>query len=143
MAAEAYGPFMQRIGQIVGGEPLLIHVDFNSPGALTKAISAPITEMATFFFDGAPSSDYVSGAEKAEQWISGGDGFLGMAWGTTHEEVERDGVKGKAAVVVIGWQSYDAHMAFRAREDFKEKIGLLRGNSKAIEMHHVQLMQAV
>ena len=143
MQTEAYGPFMQRFGEVVSGPPQLIHVDFNSPGSLSKALSAPITEIATFYFDGEPPSDYGSGVEKAEQWIGDGDGYLGSAWGTTYEEVEREGVKGKAAVVVIGWQSYEKHMAFRAREDFREKIGMLRGGSKAIEMHHVAMMQAL
>lgn len=146
MTSSSYGPFMQRFGQVISDPTTvsLTHVDFSSPGNLAKALSAPITEIATFYFDGAPPSDYGSGVEKAEHWIGGvGGGYLGLAWGTTHEEVERDGVKGKAAVVAIGWQSYEAHMAFRGREDFKEKIGLLRSSSKAVEMHHVAFMQAL
>jgi hypothetical protein len=34
-------------------------------------------------------------------------------YGTTYEEIEREGVKGKGAILLIGWESRDEHMAFR------------------------------
>jgi hypothetical protein len=79
---------------------------------LSTALSAPVTELATFYFEGAPPKDHLEGVHKFRQlaeekkW----EGYLGSAAGITYEEVEREGVKGKAAVLAIGWTSVDAHM---------------------------------
>lgn len=59
------------------------------------------------------------------------------AWGVTHEELEYEGVKGKAAVLALGWDSVEDHMTLRGMESFKKNIGGLRGESQKIEMHHV------
>jgi hypothetical protein len=122
------------------------HVDFEPAGALSKAVSAPVTEIATFYCEGEPGSEWMSNAAKAGDWLqreAAEAGYLGIAYGITHEEVEYKGVKGKAAVIAIGWKSVEAHMSFRETQTFKENIGLLRGEAKAIEMHHVVMMQAL
>lgn len=146
MASPAYQPFIARIGAIMSGPAAIHHVDFSPSGALTTALSAPVTELATFYCSGAPGADWESNAAKAAEWLASeaaSAGYLGMAYGVTHEEVEYKGVKGKAAVAAIGWTSKEAHMAFRETQTFRENIGLLRGEAKAIEMHHVVLMQAL
>jgi hypothetical protein len=63
--------------------------------------------------------------------------------GVTHEEIEKDSVKGKGAVLLIGWQSRQEHMDFREKETFKKNIQLLRQNAKGIEMHHTTFMTHV
>jgi len=142
-ASSEYPPFMKAFGKIIAGGAQLIHVDFQPASALTKALSAPVTEIATFYHNGAPSDSYVEDALKIEPVLAKADGYLGAALGVTYEEVEREGVKGKAAVLVVGWQSKEAHMAFRETESFRENIGMLRGEAKGIEMHHVALMKAL
>lgn len=124
------------------------HVDFEPAGALRKALSAPVTEFATFYCDAqsAPGAEWKSNAAKAGEWLekeASQVGYLGLAYGVTHEEIEYKGVKGKAAVIAVGWTSKEAHMAFRETQTFKENTGLLRGEAKAIEMHHVVMMQAL
>lgn len=112
--------------------------DFKPDGAVARCFSAPATEIATFYFDGEPPSDYFDNVKKcADEVLKEIDGFLGWAVGTTHEVVEKEGVKGKAAVLLIGWQSVEQHMAFRNTQSFKDNIHLLRSTSKKIEMHHV------
>ena len=149
MASPAYGPFVQRLGSIMSGNATIHHVDFEpSAGALTKAFSSPVTEIATFYCDSEPIPDWMSNAAKAAEWLGeqpAEAGYVGgsAAWGITHEVVEREGVKGKAAVIAIGWTSREAHMAFRGTETFRENIGLLRGEARGIEMHHVVLMEGL
>ncbi|CAJ2510121.1 Uu.00g060210.m01.CDS01 [Anthostomella pinea] len=138
MASSTYGPFLDRFMSLVDGEPKMMHADFKPEGNATKCLSAPATEIATFYFDGEPPSDYFENVKKAtEGAFKDADGILGWAVGTTHEEVAREGVKGKAAVLLIGWQSVDQHMAFRNTQVFRDNIHLLRGSAKRIEMHHV------
>lgn len=146
MASPAYVPFLERIGTIMSGPASIHHVDFHSSAALTKALSAPVTELATWHCSCEPDADWLANAAKAVQWLekdATASGYLGMAYGITHEEVEYKGVKGKSGVAAIGWKSKEAHMAFRETQTFKENIGLLRGKAEAIEMHHVALMQAL
>ena len=152
MASAAYAPFVKSLGTIMSGNATIHHVDFepsgSSGGALAKAFSAPVTEIATFYCDREPIADWMSNAAKAaklleEQPASAGYLAGSAAYGITHEVVEREGVKGKAAVIAIGWTSKEAHMAFRGTQTFRENIGLLRGEAKGIEMHHVVLMEGL
>jgi len=144
-ASTAYQSFVKRLGAIMFASPQIHHVDFEPAGALAKAFSAPVTEVATFYCDVEPISDWLSNASKAvsrleEQPASAG--YLSSSYGITHEVVEYKGVKGKAAVIAIGWTNKEAHLAFRETQTFRENIGLLRGEAKAIEMHHVAMMAA-
>ncbi|CAK4000932.1 Hypothetical predicted protein [Lecanosticta acicola] len=138
----AYKPFLQRFMTIVDGEPTICHVDFKPDGALPRALSAPVTEVATFYFAGEAPKDYL---EKATRFLANNegekvDGYLGGAVGTTYEEIEREGVKGKGAVLVIGWSSVEAHMKFRETSTFKDNIQLLRQGAQKISMNHVPFM---
>ncbi|KAK0937109.1 hypothetical protein LTR29_011318 [Friedmanniomyces endolithicus] len=143
MKSDSYGPFGKKLGAIIDGDISIVHADFKPEGALTKAFSAPVTEVATFYFNDAPPSDYVETVGKMDKALHGVDGYLGLAIGITHETVEEGEIKGKAAVAAIGWQSKEAHMAFRETQSFKDNIHLLRSSSKKVTMWHVQFMQSV
>lgn len=150
MQTEGYKPFVGRFSTILeeGGSPAfqMMHVDFKPEGGLTKATSAPITEVATFYFGGEAPSGYEDGVHQFRDIIDKDKaaGYLGSALGITHEDdVEREGAKGKAAVLVIGWQSVEAHMAFRETTTFKDNIHLLRNGVQKAEMHHTQFMNVV
>ena len=65
------------------------------------------------------------------------------AYGITHEELSHEGVKGKAAVVLVGWKSDEARTAFRQTKTFEECVGLLKGEAKAIDTLHVMLNKPV
>lgn len=141
------------------------HVDFQPASALNTVLSAPVTEIVTFYFDGVPPPAYSENVEKfakvAEEKKV--DGYQGLAYGFTHEEVEKDGIKGKAAVLAIGWQSVDKHMvgvplerwarrkrgvanhslqAFRNTQAFGDSIPLIRSTSNKAAMQHVAFLQA-
>jgi len=121
--------------------PSLLHVDLKPEGGLTSALSAPVTEVATFYFDGAPPENAAEGVDKAlNALVAEGHKLAGWAFGVTYEEFEKDGVKGKCGILTIGWESVDAHMEARKGQAFKDNIDSLRNGAKGIEMHHVQVM---
>lgn len=145
MATAAYKPFLNTFKTIIGGPFSLVHVDFTPADGVKRALSAPVTELATFYWDGAPPDDAVSSVEKfIKAWeAEAGEGKVRWAYGVTHEEIEREGVKGKGAVLLIGWESKEEHMQFRETEVFKKNIDLLRQGAKGAEMHHTQFMDFV
>jgi hypothetical protein len=122
------------------------HVDFEPIGSKAKVVSAPVTGITTFYCDGAPGANWLSDAAKAAELMgrdSASTGFMGISYGITHEELSREGVKGKAAVVLVGWKSDEARTAFRQTETFQECVGLLKGEAKAIDTLHVMLKKPV
>ncbi len=74
---------------------------------MKRATSQPVTEVATFYFDGAPPEDAVESVTKFIDVCQkeSGQTVAGWAYGITHEEIEKDGVKGKGGVLLIGWES--------------------------------------
>jgi len=118
----------------------IYHVDFQPHSEFIAALQAPSTEFARFFFAGEPPSDYMSIylKEIGPKQKAKSPGLLSIAAGITHEEVEYKGVKGKAAVLVLGWESLEAHTVdFVGSEVYKETIPTVKSTSKANEIHHV------
>lgn len=143
MNSEAYGPFLKQFLSIAAGAPTIVHTDFTPHSALETALAAPVTEVVKCYLDNE-SATAAYDVSKASAFLDQGkdvEGYKGGAVGTTYEEMEKDGVKGKGAVLAIGWESVQKHMEFRETEAFKEKIGLLRQGAKGIEMGHVQFME--
>ena len=124
---------------------MFAHADFKPEGSLNKTFSAPVTEIAVFGFEGNPPEGYIDEVTKFGKILDEEkfEGYLGSSIGVTYEDLERDGVKGKAAVLAIGWQSVDVHMAFRESQTFKDNIHLLRSSAKSIDMNHVAFLQAL
>lgn len=141
MKSTEYAPMLEHLKALLSGAPSIYHFEFSSSGFIS-ATSAPVTELATFYLD-SKSSSFESNARKFEEAVEGGsvEGYLGSSSGWSVEEVEHEklgaGSKGKAYMLAIGWQSKEAHMAFRETETFKNNIGLLREGPKGAEMHHV------
>ncbi|KAK3720629.1 hypothetical protein LTR37_003678 [Vermiconidia calcicola] len=146
MNSDIYSAFLKRFATIMDADPIIAHADFQPDGGLNSALGAPVTEVATFYFDGAPPDDAQENAKKfieTCQKEAPGSGVSGWAYGITDEEIEKDGAKGKGGVLLVGWPSVDAHMEFRNSEVFKNNIDLLRKEVKGIEVHHVAFMNVV
>lgn len=148
MASPEYGPMVKHLKQIMAeGEPQFIHYEFPSTGKLTSAFSAPVTELATFYLPSKTSS-FQSNLENFAEVISSSNvsGFLGVASGWSIEDVEHEGFgtgkKGKAVLLAIGWESIDAHMAFRETDTFRNVIGFAREEPKGAELHHVAMLSS-
>jgi hypothetical protein len=64
---------------------------------------------------------------------------MGWAFGTTHEVIERDGVRGKGNMLMVGWETVEAHLDSHNTQALKDNIHkLTTPEVKASEMHHVQ-----
>ncbi|KAF1352282.1 hypothetical protein BDV97DRAFT_397317 [Delphinella strobiligena] len=147
MTSPEYGPMVESLEAIISGPPSFVHYDFASMGKLVAALSAPVTELATFYLPSKTSS-FQTNLERFEKASSesGTNGFLGITTGWSIEDVEHEGFSegktGKSVLLAIGWDSIDAHMAFRETDVFKDIIGLLRGEPKGVELHHATLRTA-
>ena len=98
MAGEDYPPFLEKMKTIMAGPPSFAHVDFDTDG-LASALKAPVTEVATFYFNEKPPDAYLPGVVEFVKACAAdagtGNGPTRYALGTTHELIEKDGVKGQ------------------------------------------------
>lgn len=142
MASDTYPSFVKTFSTIFTGDPQIVHVDFEPAGGAKAAMSAPVTEIATFYYDNEPPEDSFAGAKKlVEALQKDGQNIFGWAFGKTHEVIERDGAKGKGNVLVIGWETVQAHLDARQTQAFKDNIHHLRTPQvKAAEVHHVAIL---
>lgn len=116
----------------------------SSSSAALGAPHTPVTEVLTCYFEsdenGSKADGFESRFDKFIASISGG-GFKGAARGWVVEEVEYKGEKRRAFVGLVGWESVEAHMAFRETEAFRENIPLLRQEALGMELHHTRFDQ--
>jgi heme-degrading monooxygenase HmoA len=135
----SYGPFKARLASLM--ESVHLH---HIPQPDTKLIGrAPVTEVATFH-DAEPGM--LENVEKVATTLEKNkpEGFHGAIYGKVIEEIVRhkdagkkDVEGGEAVVLLIGWDSKEAHLKFRETELFKENIWLLREKNGGSEMFHV------
>ncbi|KAK3077699.1 hypothetical protein LTS18_009539, partial [Coniosporium uncinatum] len=133
--SEAYQPFVKHISTLLSGPAYLHHVHFRTPFAAVA--SAPVTEMLTMYFKPTISYAQQEEAEKAvDELVAAAQrhasGFKGAASGWAVELIKHESLvneiheKGMAFLVALGWESVDAHMAFRETKEFKRYIEPLR-----------------
>lgn len=145
----SYGPFSKTLGSILDG----VHLFHLTPTPFPPTVlsTAPVVEILSFFNQGP---EFLSNMQKfvelAESKRQEGlvPGLYGGAYGESvevgqikHAEVlegKEAGGEGKAVVGWLGWESVEAHMAFRETDPFKESIGLLRGGKSGPEVFHVK-----
>lgn len=137
------------MGPILDGPASIHHAYLRSPSqsGATSSLTAPVTELATFYF---PSS--ISDSEQKEFDDTAAtfnevvekhaEGCRGISGGWAVEEVEHASVgKGRAYVLALGWDSVDAHMAFRETKEFKDAIVHVREKIKGAAMYHVKFQE--
>lgn len=156
MDSEAYGPFMKDIGKDITASPAVYHVPFVPfpPTVLNNDSGRGKTAVAEVCHAYFPADiDMLQQQEalaQVQQFIDETkkldvEGFTGeAAHGFALEEVEFKGEKARAIVLVLGWESVDAHMAFRDTEGFQKVIPLMRTlpNLKGMEVWHVTNTEA-
>lgn len=137
---QEYQCFREKLGVTHTGNPDLIHVDFQPESGVAEALSAPVTEVATFYYDKAPPASSYDGAKTLlEALIKDGVNIKGWAFGTTHEVITRDGVRGKGNVLLVGWDTMEAHAESHSTQALKDHIHkLTTPEVKTYEMHHVR-----
>jgi hypothetical protein len=129
---------MSNISEMMNGIPKWFHFKpVNFPPTVLS--SSPCVEFATFY---GVDDKFMSRTEKFLASIGSVDvdGYLENTFGPVIEEIAKDdgSGKGKAIVVLIGWESKEKHMAFRETQTFKDNIPLLREGVAAAEVFHVE-----
>lgn len=152
MGQPNYETFLKHLLSIVDGEMGVLHVEFNPhpPSAAVSGTSSPVTEVVDHYFvadlSDSEKSDFESNLSKFVKVLEEkADGYKGFAGGWIVEEQEHKDMEGKARVwqSCIGWESVDAHMAFRETQVFRDNVHLMRPESrKAVTMHHVNFQDA-
>ncbi|KAI0121731.1 hypothetical protein BJ170DRAFT_599896 [Xylariales sp. AK1849] len=148
--SEAYGPFLEGFGSIVAAPTTPYHVAFdpNPPTALDNEDGkgkSKVTEVLHVYFSAdltvvqqqanlAAVQDFIDKAKPVAKGISGE-----TAHGFVLEELDYKGEKCRALVAVVGWDSIDAHHAFRDSEEFSKLSPLFAGleGLKGREVWHV------
>ena len=120
-------------------------MDFKGPdGGVSEALSAPVTEVATFYYDEAPPETSFEGAKTLiEALQNDGVKFQGWAFGTTHEVIERDGFRGKKPlkIILIQWTAATLLCGLLGTETFAEvlpnlgKANVLVAGWETVEAH--------
>ncbi|KAJ9157409.1 hypothetical protein NKR23_g66 [Pleurostoma richardsiae] len=109
----------------------------------TVALSAPATEVFTGY--GAQPGFAGNVAQFAEKLdAEKPTGYYGLAHGEVLEEISKEegGEKGKAAKLVIGWESREAHFEAKGKPGaIANNIGLLRVLQKSADLYHVNFKQ--
>jgi len=89
----------------------------------------------------AAEEGLVGNVAKFMESVGEPEGSVGYSYGATVEsDVVKHGEQGsgangsQAVVLLIGWESKDAHMRFRETETFKKYVGLLREKNGGAEM---------
>ena len=134
-----YDPFMQKLGEsVIAGTPNLHHVRLSVP--VTKVAVAPVVEMLTLHFPAdVEKSSFDSIWERFVDVLSkNSEGFVGSTGGWVVEDVVFDGQPGKAFVAALGWESIQAHMAYRETQAFKDTIPEVRRGTRGSAMHHTK-----
>lgn len=129
-------PFVQKIATIMSGPVHMQHAAFRTP--LWTAAVAPIVEMLTLYFPNDVDQTSVDTTVIGFIQTIGKNakGFVGYTTGWILEEVEHEKIegKGKAYAAAIGWESLEAHMAYRDTQTFKDDILKVRAIAKGSAM---------
>lgn len=129
---EAYLPFVQKIATIMSGPVEMRHAEFGAPIA-TPAV-APIVEIILWYFpkDVDKTNVDTTLVNFIETIADNAEGFVGYTTGWVAEELEHEKIEGKAKAyaIAIGWESVEAHMAYRETQTFKDDIVKVRAIAK-------------
>lgn len=121
------------------------HANFSPhPPSAALGPTSPVTEVLTCYFEGKADGfeGRFDGLIRGISDSEAAEGFKGAAGGWMVDEVEYKGEKRKAFVGLVGWESVEAHMAFRETQAFRDNIPLLRQESLGMELHHTKFDQS-
>ncbi|KAK8196901.1 hypothetical protein IWZ00DRAFT_181585 [Phyllosticta capitalensis] len=147
MAAPAYTPFFNNIKGIMSptAAPILTHHALAPDASAASSTAAPVTELVSFYFApdfvnadfDAPVAAFADAAAAHAKGLHAYTAGWAVEEDVEHASLAEAGGKGKLWLLVVGWDSIDAHMAYRQTQAFRDTIGGLRAKSSGVEMHHV------
>ena len=140
-----YGAFNKHLFTIIDGSIDMFHVNFVPHPPLSNVLSS-ITEVITCYFE-THDPEYDGNVNKlVDAMKEKAEGFKTASKGWVIEDVEHEkigsGKKGKAFVIVFGWDSVEAHMKFRETQAFKDNVHCLREGSLARAVHHTAFIES-
>ncbi|KKY22354.1 putative Protein of unknown function DUF3328 [Diplodia seriata] len=151
----AYAPFLANITSLLASPPRLTHHAFSSSTTTLDAVTtaAPVTELVSFYFPPtyrtddfvAPWDEFARVAAERAEGLRGSAAAWADEDDVEHASLKKDGAgegRGRLFLALIGWESVDAHMAYRDTAAFKESIVKLRALVSGVEMHHVDFKLA-
>ncbi|TGO47590.1 hypothetical protein BCON_0271g00110 [Botryotinia convoluta] len=154
MGSPAYLAFLENLQPIMGSAEIIHVRKLDVAGAIEKGNAGQkggVMEVATFF---DVEDVFLEGVEyfktairnlHAEKKIAG---FLGVIdSGEVIEKIAKnkeamEEEKGRALVIMIGWENKEAHMAFRETKEFADNIGYLRKGTSGADMFHIAFKNA-
>ncbi|KAB8299210.1 hypothetical protein EYC80_001305 [Monilinia laxa] len=144
MNSPAYPPFLKSLAPIMKSAQIM-HVPRLS---LNGAIGNGVVEIAVFF---DIEDLFLQGTRKFIKAIReidaerGIQGFRGVVvFGEVWERIARreGGEEGRAVVLMLGWESLEAHLAFTKTQDFTDSTKYLKEGTGGVEMFHVSFRRA-
>ncbi|KAF7867420.1 hypothetical protein EAF04_005503 [Stromatinia cepivora] len=142
MDSPAYPSFLENLKPIMESAEI-IHVGrLNVKGAIGKGVMevAIFFDVEDIFIEGTKNFTTALQNLHTENKIAG---FLGVIdYGEVIEKIAKNGdakeeEKGRGLVLMIGWESWGAHMAFRETKEFQDNVGFLRKGTSGVEMFHI------
>ncbi|GAB7337490.1 hypothetical protein MBLNU457_g2819t1 [Dothideomycetes sp. NU457] len=131
--------FIESLSIMLAGRPTSYRVQFVL--RVESWFMAPVIEIVEARFQemtaelGNDAEIFFDAVEESEA------GFVSWTMGWTYEDVEHEELdgKGKILMLVIGWESVDAHMKARETDAFKNTIRGLKRHIKSMAAFHVAL----
>jgi hypothetical protein len=116
----------------MSGPVQMQHAEFRVP--FSTAAVAPIVEMLTLYFPSEVEQENIDTTITAfiRTLVDNAKGFVGYTTGWIAEDLEHEKVDGKAKAyaAAIGWESLEAHSAYRETQTFKDEIVKVRAIAK-------------
>ncbi|KAI2464859.1 hypothetical protein F4781DRAFT_53286 [Annulohypoxylon bovei var. microspora] len=143
-ATDAYKAYISSVTPYVAGPAKVLHAELAPfpPAVLDKS---PVTEvLITYFAQGTDEAKNLAAAQSLAAKLTGAGvpgttGLSAVGW-MAEKEVEFKGEKTRALVVLLGWESVEAHQAARETDAFKQVIAGFQGAAeglKGFEIEHV------
>jgi hypothetical protein len=136
-ASESYPSLIEKVFGLTTKDSLTLNHIHATPGLNVVTDRAPVVEMLLIYVS-ASANDEVPGTltRFLDIFVKNATGFVATSHGWVVEELHKEGVdeKLKGYFVAIGWESVDAHMAYRDTEPFKENIPMVRALAKGLRV---------
>ena len=142
-----YGLFLEQLGTLQDGDIDLHHVHFSPHPPSNAMAMKTVPASQCFILYLALDVDQKSYEENIQEFVKTleerAKGFKGCTMGWVVEELEHENVEGKckAYAGAIGWDSVQAHMAFKETQAYKDNVHLFDTGLKASEVYHVRFRE--
>ncbi|KAI0893103.1 hypothetical protein F4806DRAFT_477004 [Annulohypoxylon nitens] len=142
-STDGYKSYLTSLAPHVAAPAKIFHAEV-SPFPPTVLDKSPVTEILVTYF--APTADEAKNLAAAQALAAkltgasaGSTGLSAVGW-SVEKDVEYKGEAARALVVLLGWESVEAHQKARETDAFKAVIGEFQGAAeglKGFEIEHV------